>query len=159
MIIKVIFGRSKLPGSAIIRAFTWSDWSHVGLIDESTNEVIEAKFGGVQTTKIKDFVKSYPDHVICNFWIVYRDLAIEAAREQIGKPFDYAGLIGVGLHRDWQEDDSWFCSELVAYALFRGGRLLYRNDVMKRITPQHLWMLTDSLCVDNTYISTIENKI
>ena len=30
---RVLFCTSKLPGAVLIRAITWSDWSHVALID------------------------------------------------------------------------------------------------------------------------------
>lgn len=50
-------------------------------------------------------------------------------------------LLGLLMHRDWQEEDRWFCSELVAWAFTQGGSPLFRREAMHRITPQHLWML------------------
>ena len=41
---------------------------------------------------------------------------IAAVRSQIGKPYDKTGALGLGLHRDWQEDDAWWCSELIPWA-------------------------------------------
>ena len=54
---------------------------------------------------------------------------------------DVTAIVGLGLHRDWQEDDRWFCSELVAWAFEKAGEPLFRAEVLRRVTPQHLWML------------------
>ena len=66
---------------------------------------------------------------------------IAAAESQIGKPYDWLGVLGIGLHRDWQEPDRWFCSEMAAWAFQQAGRPLFRPDALYRITPQHFWML------------------
>ena len=64
-----------------------------------------------------------------------------AAASQIGKPYDYTAILGLGLRRDWQEEDAWFCSELVAWAFQHAGEPLFRAECLRRVTPQHLWML------------------
>ncbi len=38
-------------------------------------------------------------------------------RSQIGKPYDIEAILAFVARRDWQEPDSWFCSELIAAAL------------------------------------------
>lgn len=42
-------------------------------------------------------------------------------REQLGKPYDFIGIAGIALGRDWQSPDRWFCSELIAAALCHCG--------------------------------------
>ena len=69
------------------------------------------------------------------------EAVIAAIAAQIGKPYDYTAILGLGLHRDWQENDSWFCSELVAWGFNAAGHPLFRGECVRRITPQHLWML------------------
>ncbi len=44
-----------------------------------------------------------------------------AARSQIGKPYDRRGIIGFVCGRNWRDTDSWFCSELAAWAFEQGG--------------------------------------
>ena len=66
---------------------------------------------------------------------------IAAAASQIGKPYDWTALWSFVIRRDWQEDDSWFCSELVAWAFAQGGSPLFRPDRISRVVPEHLWML------------------
>lgn len=42
-------------------------------------------------------------------------------RAQVGKPYDFLAIAGIALQRDWQKENSWFCSELVASALCHCG--------------------------------------
>jgi uncharacterized protein YycO len=42
-------------------------------------------------------------------------------RSQIGKPYDFEAIAGIVAQRNWRNDDSWFCSELVAAALAHCG--------------------------------------
>ena len=40
---------------------------------------------------------------------------------QIGKPYDKTAILGFIFGRDWREDDSWFCSELLMAGLEKAG--------------------------------------
>jgi hypothetical protein len=42
-------------------------------------------------------------------------------RAQVGKPYDVQAIIAFIAERDWQQPDSWFCSELQAAALVHCG--------------------------------------
>lgn len=55
---------------------------------------------------------------------------IDFLTEQLGKGYDYKGVIGLGLGttRDWGDDNSWFCYELAAGAL-KGAGLDVFNDL------------------------------
>lgn len=48
--IKVIFSNSKKPLSPLIRAVTWSEYSHVGIISPDGESVLEStlSLGGVK---------------------------------------------------------------------------------------------------------------
>lgn len=59
-------------------------------------------------------------------------------KQHYHKPYDLSAIACFALHRDWQEQDSWFCSELVAGCLEQGGTKLFKDAY--RVTPQHLWM-------------------
>ncbi|KAG0188260.1 hypothetical protein DFQ28_005152 [Apophysomyces sp. BC1034] len=78
-----------------------------------------------------------------------------AAASQIGKPYDYTAILGLGLRRDWQQDDAWFCSESVAWAFDSAGHPLFRPDSLRRVTPQHLWMLAPSPPVEQPAAETL----
>ena len=69
---------------------------------------------------------------------------LDAAIAQLGQAYDWLGCAGLVLrNRDWQEPGSWFCSELVAYAFGQAGEPLFREEMVSRVTPQHLWMLAN----------------
>ncbi|HJW26438.1 MAG TPA: YiiX/YebB-like N1pC/P60 family cysteine hydrolase [Rhodocyclaceae bacterium] len=139
---RVLFCTSRLPGAALIRAVTWSAWSHVALVDG--DQVIEAVWPAVRVAPLAEVIASHSDHVIADLPCHSPEDVIKAARSQVGKPYDLTALAGLLAHRDWQENDRWFCSELVAWAFSQGGSPLFRPEAMHRITPQHLWMLSPS---------------
>jgi uncharacterized protein YycO len=136
---RLLFCTSRKPGSLLIRAFTWSAWSHVALVDG--DEVIEAVWPRVRVAPLQEVLAAHSSHAFVDLPGRAADKILQAARAQVGKPYDWTALIGIVLRRDWQEGDSWFCSELVSWAFAQGGSPIFRTDVMHRITPQHLWML------------------
>jgi hypothetical protein len=69
------------------------------------------------------------------------EAVLAAARSQIGKAYGTSAILGFIGRRGWQEQDSWFCSELVAWAFVDAGQALFRPDSIHRVTPGHLWML------------------
>lgn len=135
---KVLFAHKHTLGSWLIRAFTWSRWSHVAIVDH--DEVIEStlKRGGVRARSLMDFLSEY-QHVEMVEWNVPDEAAaLRFLRAQIGKPYDWTALVGFLLRRDWAEDDSWFCNELAEAAAQAGGLKRFRG-VLSRITPGISW--------------------
>jgi uncharacterized protein YycO len=132
--VKLRFTKNSSVVSKLIRLFTWSEFSHVEFV---LNEgLLGAQVDGV---KIRPF-----DYAKCEYVYRYVDctipqynLVIDYATKQIGKPYDFTGIINLALHRNWREKDSWFCSELVAASFEAAGIYLIRDDVT-RITPQML---------------------
>ena len=136
---RVLLCASNQIGSHIIRAATWSRWSHAAIIDG--DEIIEAVWPRVRVSPLADALVSHPRWVIIDIPVADESAAIAAARSQIGKPYDLWGVLGLGLKRQWQDDDAWWCSELITWAAKQGGTDLFRPDALRRITPEHLWML------------------
>lgn len=67
-------------------------------------------------------------------------------RKQIGKPYDHEGIAGFIVGRNWQRDDAWFCSELVAAGLQASGYLPYKlASPSNRITPPDLVLVLSAL--------------
>lgn len=138
--ITLLFTTSNHPLSAVIRATTWSRWSHVALV--SGDMVIEAAApGGVTRRPLADALAAARDYELVMLPSHDPQRIIEAAVSQLGKPYDYSAIVGLWLHRDWQDDRRWFCSELVAWSFQQAGEPLFRPDTLRRITPQHLYML------------------
>lgn len=128
------------PLSWAIRAGSWSRWSHVAVIDgDSVIEAVALK--GVTRTSLEDRLRHDPSWAISSLPCKDPAAVIAAAASQLGKPYDYTAVLGLGLHRDWQQDDSWFCSELTAWSFQQAGSPLFRTGASRRVKPQDLWML------------------
>ena len=139
--IQLLFSTTRHPFSSLIRMATWSHWSHVALV--AGPHVIEAvALGGVRQVSKAYAIQRASDYCLVDLPAHNTQAIIDAARSQIGKPYDWTAVAGLGLHRNWQEDDSWFCSELVAWAAAQAGEPWFRPEALRRITPQHLWMLS-----------------
>lgn len=69
---------------------------------------------------------------------------IEAMRaflcDQYGKGYDWLGAIGLPILRSeaWQDDDRWWCSELILAALGAGGNWILDPGELRRVTPNDL---------------------
>ena len=126
-------------GSRIIRAVTWSRWSHAAIIDG--DEIIEAVWPRVRVSSLIRALENASAMAVIDIPVADEAGAIAAARSQVGKPYDLLGVIGLGVKRNWQDDDAWWCSELIPWAAQQGGTDLFRPDALRRITPEHLWML------------------
>ena len=139
--VTLLFSSSNTIASRLIRAATWSRWSHVGIVHADAS-VVESvpRYGVGQAPKV-DAICGADQYALGDIPCRDPDAIIEAALSQVGKPYDYSALLGLTFHRDWQEDDRWFCSELIAWAFAQAGEPLFRAEALHRITPQHLWML------------------
>lgn len=138
--VRLMFSTTRWPLSTVIRAFTWSRWSHVSLVDGA--DVIEAiAVHGVRRAPLSEAIARAADHAFVDLPAADPAAVLAAAAGEIGKRYDYAALLGLALRRDWQACDAWFCSELVAWAFESAGQPLLRAEVVRRVTPQHLWML------------------
>lgn len=140
--VKVIFSRSPNIGSLFLRTFMWSAWSHSAVIDG--DEVIEATMTkGVTVRTLSDFKNHASKWEIIEIPTEDPAAVIKAMRSQVGKRYDYFGVLGiyVGFHRRWQEDDCWFCSEIIAWAFSEAGTPLFRTDTW-RILPRDIYIRT-----------------
>lgn len=147
--IKLLFCTNpRNPLSWAIRACTWSEWSHVAIVDGDS--VIESiALHGVVESGLHDRQHQDPRWKMVEIPCAHPGAVIAAARSQLGKPYDYTAIVGLGLHRVWKDADSWFCSELVAWAFAQAGLPLFRAEALQRVTPQHLWMLPPAGSVTN----------
>ena len=134
---KVIFTRNHSIASIFLRGCLWSPWSHCALIDG--DEVIEASaLHGVRRRPLQALIQDSTKWEIVEF-PVEENGVLTMAQTQLGKPYDWGGVFGIGIRRRWQDADSWFCSELVAWAMEKAGFPLFRTQAW-RITPQHLYL-------------------
>lgn len=150
--VHVLFTRRRHLGSLAIRLGTWSTWSHVDLLDNrgAVPELIGAVApAGVVRQPMAERLRLASQAALVEFSVRDSNAVLDAAASQLGRPYDWLGIAGLALRgRDWQEDDCWFCSELVAWSFSAAGEPLFRADLVSRVVPQHLWMLA------NPYLST-----
>lgn len=149
--IRLRFTKNNSITSRVIRALTWSDYSHVEFALD-TGFLGSLGWGGKTKSGVSYSggvqLRPFDYNSTCEFQAAEIDVADENtkqkilrfAMDQIGKPYDWTAVIGIEFHRDWNEDDGWFCSELFAAAFLQGGDPLIR-DVVDRITPGMLYEL------------------
>lgn len=143
----VIAFAGKKPGSDVIKAFTGSNVSHVGVVlqweligaDLASSKrilVAEATAAGVQFTQLSRFVKAYEGEL---WWLPLskesqgrleerKQAFFDFLLEQEGKPYDYSQALGawadaLGIPSNQENFEKFFCSELVAAALEKAGVL------------------------------------
>lgn len=97
-----------------------------------------AAFGGVRVRPLADMLAKATKASLLE---LPGDAAavVAAARSQVGKPYDWLGVAGIGFRRRWQDEDAWFCSELVAWAFAEAGTPLFREHAW-RITPRDIFI-------------------
>lgn len=133
---RLLFLRRPTLACAAIRAATWSRWSHVAAVFGA--DVIEATARyGVRRALIYDVLAGSSHHEWADIPCP-TEPALRFLEAQIGKPYDWTAILGMLTRRDWQEDDSWFCSELVAAAALAGGVPIIRKS-QNRVTPEDVW--------------------
>lgn len=139
--VKVFFADSGGWFARLIKYFTWSDYSHVGFINEATGTVIDSRYSlhGVTEYPVAKLYQDYPRLMIVELPFDGAG-AFDMAKSQLGKQYDLGAIFGMTGRRDWQQEDAWFCSELVAWACKESGHKLIRKQSY-RVTPQDLWQV------------------
>jgi uncharacterized protein YycO len=138
-----LFSKSNAIGSKIIRAVEWGEWSHCAYLHPQKMLVVEAVWPeGVRVIPFSEWLEV--GHKTAWAKKTRNDLTHavwERAASQKGKPYDSTGVLGLGFHRDWQEDDSWWCSELNEWAAQTEGFGVYDPEQMHRIGVKDRWRL------------------
>lgn len=137
---QAIFCRRRNLGSLLLRFATWSSWSHVGIVTPDQTVIEAAAFHGVVERPLDEFIAGVSRYSVRIIDVPDEAAAIEWARSQVGKGYDWAGVIGLGLRREWDQPQAWFCSELLEAAAAAGGRRRFVHQA-RRVTPQHSWMV------------------
>ena len=116
--------------SRLIRWQTWSEYSHAAWVFPD-GSVIEAWKGGVrhapgiltQHTQGTDVDLFTLELTVEQRWAI-QDFLIA----QIGKPYDYAGILGFLAAAKTENPEKWFCSELI-FAACKSTRI----DLLRRV--------------------------
>lgn len=114
--------------------------------------LLGARFSGGVQARAHDYDAGKFDQEL--FLTIKTTEAQEAAfydflRAQVGKKYDWRAIVSFFGSRDWQEPDSWFCSELMAAGLSACGFFPQHMAVkFDRITPRDLLLLASTLAED-----------
>lgn len=110
-----------------------ADLTNSSLIIEST-----LSHGGVNLATARDFKARAKNWILVELEQEVEDFELMAAiaKSKLGKPYDYTGILGLGVNRDWQEQNSWFCSEDVADTLKTSGLQLTGLHNVHSVYPQ-----------------------
>jgi len=120
---------------------TWSEYSHVDLVLDDDLLIGAIAGDGVVLGKVKERLAKSSKAVEMHIPVKEADASEAFAISQLGKDYDTWGALGIGLKRNWQDDDKWSCAELVASVLAAGGQRPFDSKFYHRITPQQLLML------------------
>ena len=135
---RIIFATDNDPLSVAIRTATACPWHHVGAVFD--DYVIEARFAGVLYTHI-DEVKARGEYYIIDYPLDDEDEAKRFALDQVGKEYDFIGLVGFQFRLGLQDPDKWYCSELIQAIAVAGGSPIVREN-LKGVSPRDLWVST-----------------
>ena len=140
--VKLIFSTSNDFVSRAVRLYTWSDWSHCGILLPN-DTVIDSTLshGGVRQRSLEAFKQEDSVWEIREYQSLSPEL-IEFAKQQLNKPYDITGILGMPFRRDWQRTDRWFCSELIAWSAAQAGTPMIHKDTW-RVTPQDLYQVQE----------------
>ncbi|HEY9704857.1 MAG TPA: hypothetical protein V6C58_20620, partial [Allocoleopsis sp.] len=115
----------------IIKFLTFSRWSHVVISFDDNTFIDSVAFDGVRLYTKKDFEEYFKKYEVIPITLTKYYDARQFALEQVNKGYDWKAIFGYLFHkrRKWQDENRWFCSELVAAILLKGGRKLFRSDL------------------------------
>lgn len=123
----------------VVQAATWSWASHVDIELDGGRWLLGAVPGrGVCVRDPRDEAPSRVERYRVPMFDHQAAQVTAHAKMQVGTPYDWAGVLGWGLHRNWQDGRAWFCSELVAWAFAQAGVPLLRAADASRISPRDL---------------------
>lgn len=120
--------------SGLIRVGTWSWASHMDMVLPDGNLIGATARHGVAAIPPRKFTRVERYTYEIDF-----DAYLRVLVTQIGKPYDWGGVIGLALRRNWNKEDAWQCSELHAWASAECGKPLVRGEFW-RIVPANILM-------------------
>lgn len=126
--VRIAYSDSKGLISTVIKGFTWSKISHCGLLLPD-DQFIDSQYakGGVTIRPFSEFVAE-ENQVIVKEYPNLSTAIYAAVISQQEKPYDLSALFGIPFRRNWQNDDKWFCSELLLWGSKQAGTPLLDKE-------------------------------
>lgn len=147
--VKLLFTSLFNFSSYVIRTFTWSQWSHVALIDPELGVIEAVPVYGVRASTLERVLNhNRLKYAILEVTVADSNKLINIARSFLGAQYDWKAIFGLLFHGDWQEDSKWDCAELVAYCFYASGNPLFNPKFTHRVTPQMLFQIPNTTLVE-----------
>ncbi len=139
MTIQVLSSTTDHVFSKAIRFITWSEFSHVEFVTPDNKLLGADASRGVSITKLDGRLSASSSVMLSSFECEDTSTLWDFANGQVGKDYDWSALWGMLIRRNWENDNKWFCSELIAAAAKEAGnKLLADKGRHHRITPRDL---------------------
>lgn len=136
MVTAITFMGGYKIGDLLVEVSTLSRWSHCWA-ELDNGHIIDAMVGIGVSDRLPGRPRWSERVSIDSFPSSKRIALQEWLQSQIGKEYDYGGIIGWPL-REWQAQNKWFCSELLAYGLVTSGCLPKFSKNLHHISPSRL---------------------
>lgn len=139
MSIQLRFSTTRSLVSSLIRAWTWSAFSHVDIIVPGMGYLGSKAPQGV---RLRPWDYQKPSRAMIGTVECTEAQAadvMEFALRQVGKKYDWLNIYGEILHKDWTEEPNrWVCSALIWAAFHYAGIDLVDPEKLDRLTPKDL---------------------
>ena len=137
--IRIAQYKGKSLTSKIIKFKTRGVYSHTAIMLDD-NKIVEAWQGSNEVRIIESLSDGHKPGTEVD--IYYLDatqsqqvLFVEFVMEQLGKKYDYLGILGFVFNRNFHGQDSWFCSELFMAACVYAGIVVLKNTESWQASP------------------------
>jgi len=135
---KAALSRAHSFSSFAIRARVRQPWSH-GLILDTEDTIVDSTFKlfEVRRRPFEEAIRGASGIMLLDFKLDCESAARDYYYAQVGKGYDWRACLGIlTSSRDWRDDTTWFCWELLAAAIEKGSS--YRFDDVSAVTPRDL---------------------
>lgn len=127
-----------------IKLETWSLFPHVEIMTQDGLGAFGARSSGGVQIRQPDYEKFTKEE---RYWVEVDDVSGAEAwawsHKQIGKPYDYADILGIVVHQDWRSENHWICSSLTArFFEIAKSPLIRPNERIDRVTPGMCYLST-----------------
>ena len=146
-----LYANQRGPVSAAIRWRTWSQYSHASWLPYgASGPVWEATYpeGVRHCDTLRETAKAGARVDVFDLpgmpgW--QRNMVTEFFASQLGKQYDLRGILAFVSRRDTQDQDKWFCSEIVHAACTAAGLPLFGDNSRPWKTSPGMLLLSPKL--------------
>ena len=151
----IIFFRDNRITGKVIRWWTTSQFDHVEIALGNENSIGAKPKGGVQIRPLS--VEKDSKWCVCRpvgrLTNKQKNNILNFAHSQIGKKYDYLGILGFAIDRNIEDSNRWFCSEFVDKCFDVGEYTLVPRKNESQIPPE---LLFQSLAIKPVYSNFIK---